>query len=136
MRFFRFITVAAALTVIVLTLSASSCGDSLGSPVEPVRPVWTSPEQFCASLPKANGNLFWCGYNISGLQMGLPNGWQGGCMPAQFPGLGLVGYSGYGYAPNGKAFGLTVETLAQEDAICYPSGQPRLCSGIMTCSRQ
>ena len=114
-----------------LLLVAGGCSGGLLDP----SPVPQSAEAFCASLPQAGfGNLFFCGTAQGNLQGGLPNGYQGFCMTADTPNLGLVGYSATTY--NGGAFPVTDFSTSQDECNMLNANGANQCGSIIRCTRQ
>ena len=94
-----------------------------------------SAEAFCSSLPQVGfGNLFFCGTPQGNLQGGLPSGYQGYCMTADTPNIGLVGYSATTYT--GGAFPVTDFSTSQGECDALNTNGANQCGSIIRCTRE
>jgi hypothetical protein len=120
--------------IVFCALFSTACADFTTPDLPPV-PRFTSPDNFCASLPRLNGNLYYCGTNVGFLQGGLPNGWAGGCFPALQPNNGLVGYLGYSGSRN-AAYGVYSTQGEANDTCALLARAGISCTGIIRCTRE
>jgi hypothetical protein len=127
----RHLLLGVVLTAAVL--SAIGCSKFLDDLTAPT-PKTQTGEQFCATLPRVNGNLFFCG-TVQGNLQGVPSPNQGYCMAALSNGVvGLVGYSATTFS--GGAFPVNSFAGAQDDCNAVNGPGLRQCGSIIRCTRE
>ena len=120
----------ALIALFALVCAGCTEEDNLVAP-----PQWSSPENFCASLPRVNGTLYYCGTVVGFLQGNLPNGWYGGCFPALTPNNGFTGYLGYS-GSRGAAWGVYGNLGDAQDTCSLLAQGGVTCTGIIRCTRE
>jgi hypothetical protein len=112
-------------------LASNGCSNLLEDLTAPTVKAQTG-EEFCATLPRVNGNMFFCG-TVQGNLQSVPAPNQGYCMSAAANNLGLVGYSATTFAGGADV----VRSMGDATDMCnnLNFGGLRQCGSIIRCTR-